>query len=169
MALTPTDNEAFLREVDDNLRRDQLTAIFTRWGKVLAGGIGLFLVLLAAFLWWQDHRAKQAGADAEQLSQALDDLEAGLPARADPVLAQLTKSPRNGYSAAARLAQAAQAEAQNRIPAAAAAYDAIAADTGLPQPTRDLALLRSVALQFDTLPPAKVVEQIGRASCRERV
>jgi len=160
LALTPTDNEAFLREVDDNLRRDQLTGFFTRWGKLLAGGVGLFLVLLAGFLWWQDHRAKQAGADAEQLSQALDDLEAGMTARADPALAQLANSPRDGYRAAARLSQAAQAAAQNKGAAAAAAYDAIAADSHMPQPTRDLALLRSVSLQFDALPPAKVVERL---------
>jgi len=160
LALTPTDNEAFLREVDDNLRRDQLTGLLTRWGKVAAGAIGLFLVLLAAFLWWQDHRAKQAGADAEQLSQALDDLEAGLPARAAPALGQLAGSPRDGYRAAARLSQAALDAAQNKTPAAAAAYDSIAADANLPQSIRDLALLRSVALQFDTLPPAKVVERL---------
>ena len=160
MALTPTDNEAFLREVDDNLRRDQLTSLFTRWGKVLAGAIGLFLLLLAAFLWWQDRRAKQAGADAEKFSQALNDLEAGLPTRAAPALAQIADSPRDGYRASARLAQAALALAQNKVPEAAASYDAIAADASLPQAVRDLALLRGVAVQFDSLPPAKVVERL---------
>lgn len=159
MALTPTDNEAFLREVDDNLRRDQLTSLFTRWGKVLAGAVGLFLVLLAAFLWWQDHRAKQAGVDAEQFSQALDDLDA-LPARAAPALAQLANSPRDGYRASARLAQAASFLTQNKLTEASTAYDAIAADTGLPQAARDLALLRGTAIQFDTLPPAKVIERL---------
>jgi hypothetical protein len=160
LALTPTDNEAFLREVDDNLRRDQLTGLLTRWGKVLAGAVGLFLVLLAAFLWWQDHRAKQAGVDAEQLSQALNDIDGGLPARAAPALTKLADSPRDGYRAAARLAQAALSLTQNKPAEAAAAYDAIAADTSLPQAARDLALLRGVAIQFDTLPPAKVVERL---------
>ena len=160
MALTPTDNEAFLREVDDNLRRDQLTGLFARWGKVLAGVVGLFLVGLAAFLWWQDHRAKQAGADAEHFTQALSDLETGMTMRAGPALAQLASSPRDGYRASARLTQAASDLQQNKTAEAIAAYDAIAADASLPQATRDVALLRSVAVQFDTLPPAKVVERL---------
>ena len=71
MALTPTENEAFLREVDENLRRDQMTGLARKWGKVAAIGVGIFLLGLGAFLWWQNHRAEQAGQEGEKLTQLL--------------------------------------------------------------------------------------------------
>ena len=41
MAVTPHTDEAFLREVDEELRRDQLTSFWTRYGRWLVGGIGI--------------------------------------------------------------------------------------------------------------------------------
>ena len=54
LASTPPDNEAFLREVDDELRRDELQSFWKRWGRWLVGGIIAALALFAAYLWWQN-------------------------------------------------------------------------------------------------------------------
>ena len=46
-------------------------------------------------------------------------------------------------------------------PAAGAAnYQAIANDAGLPQAIRDLALVRAITLQFDSIPPAAVIARL---------
>ena len=161
MALTPETNEAFLREVDDNLRRDQLQGFFTRWGKIVVAVILVGLAALALFLWWRAHQADQAGQESEQLGLALNDIETGQAAKAGPVLAGLADSSREGYRGAARLSQAASAAVRNDPKAAIAAYDAIAADTSVPQAMRDLARIRSTVLAFDTLPPATVVARMG--------
>jgi len=159
LALTPTENEAFLREVDENLRHEQMTNLARRWGKVAAVLVGVLLIGLAAFLWWQNHRAEQAGQEGEQLSQVLQDVEIGRAQASDPRLAALAQSPRDGYRGMARLTQAALTARTN--PAAAATqFQAIANDGGLPQEVRDLALLRAVTLQFDSLPPAEVVAKL---------
>lgn len=159
MALTPTENEAFLREVDENLRRDQMTSLAKKWGKLIAIAVGLLLVALAAFLWWQDHRAKQAGLEGEQFAQVLNDVEVGRAAANDPRLATLADSPRDGYRAMARLTKAGLTARTN--PASAAAeFQAIANDGSLPQVTRDLALIRATSLQYDTLAPAEVVARM---------
>jgi hypothetical protein len=159
LALTPTENEAFLREVDDNLRRDQMTGLARKWGKVAAIAVGIFLLGLGAFLWWQSHRAEQAGQEGEKLTQLLQNVQSGSARSNDPVLAELTKSPRDGYRAMARLTQA-DLTARTDPAAAATQYQAIANDDGLPQPVRDLALLRAVTLQFDSIPPAEVVARL---------
>ena len=77
MALTPTENEAFLREVDDNLRRDQMTGLARKWGTVGAVVVGLFLMGLAAFLWWRNHQLEQAGKEGEQFVQVLAAADVG--------------------------------------------------------------------------------------------
>lgn len=159
MALTPTDNEAFLREVDDDLRRDRMVHFGRRWGRPLALGLGLALALLAGFLLWQNHRKAQAGADAEAFTAVLADIDQGKANAADPRLAALAASPRDGYRGLARLT-AAGIKGRSDAKGAAADYLAIAADSGLPQPIRDLATLRGTTLQFDTLPPQAVVDRL---------
>jgi len=159
MAPAPTENEAFLREVDENLRRDQMTGLARKWGKVVAILVGIFLLALAAFLWWQNHRAEQAGQEGEQLAQVLREAEAGQVQANDPRLVALAGSPRDGYRAMARLTQAG-ITAHVDPAAAAKTYQAVADDKDLPQATRDLALIRAVTLQFDTLPPADVVARL---------
>jgi hypothetical protein len=159
LALTPTDNEAFLREVDENLRRDQMTGLAKRWGRLIGGAVIVLLALLAAFLWWRNHRAEQAGVEGEQLSAVLGDADIGRAQPTDPRLGALATSPRDGYRAMARLTQAGITAKTDPV-AAAANYQAIANDSGLPQATRDLALLRATTIQFDTLPPAEVVARM---------
>ena len=46
MALTPQNSEAFMREVDDAVRQDQLTTFWQRYGRIL---IVVLVVGLAAF------------------------------------------------------------------------------------------------------------------------
>ncbi len=159
MALTPTDNEAFLREVDDNLRRDQMTGLARRWGKLIGGLVVVLLLALAAFLWWQNHRAEQAGEEGERFSQLLSDADIGKAQPADPRIAALSASSRDGYRALARLTQAGIVAKSDPV-AAAASYQAIANDGGLPQATRDLALIRATTIQFDTLKPEEVVARL---------
>lgn len=159
MALTPTENEAFLREVDDNLRRDQMTALARRWGILIGGLVIVALIALAAFLWWRNHRAEQAGLEGEQLAQVLSDVEIGRAQPTDPRLTALASSPRDGYRAMARLTQAGIIAKTDPV-AAATNYDAIAKDTALPQAIRDLALVRATTIRFDTLPPADVVARM---------
>lgn len=159
MALTPTENEAFLREVDENLRRDQMTGLARKWGTVGAMVVGLFLIGLAAFLWWRNHQAEQAGKDGEQLVQELAAAEVGSASPSDQRLADLANSPRDGYRALARLTQAGLT-AKNDPAGGAKAYQAIADDNGLPQNIRDLATVRAVTLQFDSMAPADVVAKL---------
>ena len=45
MALTPQNNQAFLREVDEELRKEQAAALAKRWGLIIAAVI---VVTLAA-------------------------------------------------------------------------------------------------------------------------
>jgi hypothetical protein len=159
LALTPTENEAFLREVDENLRRDQMTGLARKWGRVIGALVIVLLIALAAFLWWRNHRAEQAGIEGEQLAQVLSDIDIGRAQPTDPRLAALASSPRDGYRAMARLTQAGITSRTDPV-AAAANYEAIAGDADLPKATRDLALIRATTIRFDALKPEEVVARM---------
>jgi len=160
LALTPQSNEAFFREVDDQVRQDQLFGFWQRYGRLTIALIVAALLAFAGFLWWQNHRAHQAGLDSEALMGVLNDLGEGKTKDAKPRLDKVAASPRDAYAATARLTSAAVALENGDAKGAASQYKAIAADDGLAQPFRDLALVRETAVEFDTLPPAEVISRL---------
>lgn len=160
MALTPQNEETFFREVDEELRREQLGSFWRRYGRLVAIGVMVALAVLAGFLYWQHRQAEQAGLAGERLSGALRDISENKPDAAKPVLATLSTSGIAGYRATARLTSAALALDKGDDKAAIAQYAAIAGDSGVAQPFRDLALIRQTAVEYDTLPPATVIARL---------
>lgn len=154
--------DGFLREVDEALREDQMVGALQRYGKVLGLAIAAGLLGLAGYLYW-DHTQKQDAAErSERAVLAMEKAAAG-PASADAALTEfdaLAKDGSAGSKAAAALTAAAIRAQQGKVDDASKAYAAIAADAGAPQPFRDLATLRDVALRFDALPPQQVIDRL---------
>lgn len=160
MALTPQDNEAFLREVDDALRQDQLAGFWFRYGRWLIVLVVLGFAAFGAWLWWNAHQQEQSGERGEELAKALDSVAAGDRAQAAKQAEALADASQPGYRAAAQLINAALKLEGGDDKAAIAQYRSIAADEGLAKPYRDLALVRQTALEFDSLKPQQVVDRL---------
>lgn len=160
MALPPDTADSFVREVDENLRRDQMAERARRYGGLVAGAVVLFLLAVAGYLYWQDRQRKQAEAGTEQLAGALQDIGANKLATAPATLDRLRQSDPEGVKAVAGLSRAALALQQGDRKLAASVYAAIAADESLADPYRDLALVRGTSLEFDTLKPDEVIARL---------
>ncbi|MEG3125633.1 tetratricopeptide repeat protein [Sphingomonas sp. GB1N7] len=160
MAVTPPTDEAFLREVDEELRRDQLTSFWTRYGRWLLGAIGLGLAVFGGVLYWHHRQTEAAGVQGEQLSAAIDDLTAQKTDAAAVPLEKLAGSDVGGIRASAKFSQGNVLLNKNDLKGAAAKFGEIAADTSLAQPFRDLALIRQTSAEFDTLKPDVVVTRL---------
>lgn len=160
LALTPQNNEAFLREVDDELRRDQLMTFWERYGRWTIGAIVLALAAFAGFLYWQHRRTEAAGVQGERLQAAFDALGNSQPDQAAKTLAPVAASNRDGYRALARMTQADILLSKKQDKAAAAKFAEVAADTGVAQPFRDLALIRQTAAEYDALKPQVIIERL---------
>ena len=160
MAQPPATSDAFLREVDEELRRDQIAAAWRRWGVIGIGAVVAALLLFAGWLYWNHRAEEKAGVEGEQLQAAYDQLTAGQTADADATLSKLAGSDRAGYRALAILAQADELQQKNDAKGAAAKFAAVAADDSLGQPFRDLALIRQTMIEYDTLTPQAAVERL---------
>ena len=161
MALTPDTGESFLREVDENLRRDQLADMGKQYGGWIIAGVVLFLAAIGGWLYWQDRQVKKAQEQSETLASIYADIAAEKTANVPQRLKPLEASNNDIVSATARLAQAAVALENNDRATALAKYKDVAGDDGLPRAYRDLATLRSAALEFDSLKPEQVIERLA--------
>ena len=160
MALPTDPAESFVREVDENLRRDQAQDFMKKYGPWIVGAALLFLAAVAGWIYWQDRQAAKAEAQTEQLSAIMTGIGAGQAANADSQLQPLTESDADGVRAAARLTRAAVALEKADRKTAIAEYRAVMDDEGLAQPYRDLANIRATALEFDQMQPQDVIARL---------
>ena len=167
MAVTPKTDEAFLREVDEELRRDQIVGVWTKHGRLILGVIGGGLLIFAAVLGWRYWSNSKAEGQAVKLQTALDSIAANKPADAAPALAELEASGVPGYSAAARLTEANQLYTSGKVKEAAAKFATIAGDTTLGQPVRDYATIRQTNIEFDSLAPQVIIDRLKPLATRE--
>ena len=160
MAQPPDISETFVREVDENLRRDELRDISKKYAGWLIAAVLLFLVASGGFLYWQDYQKKQSEKAVEQLAQIYTDISKGKIDTAPKRLDALTDEHAKAVRASAEFGRAAVAIAQNDTKLATAKFRALAGDTSLPKPFRDLALIRQTELEFDSLKPEEVIARM---------
>jgi hypothetical protein len=151
--------DVFMREVDDALRQDEMLGFFNRFGLPLIAVVVVGLLALAGYLWWDHSRKQQANENGEQLILALDEADAANLAGADKHLVPLAQGD-GASAAAAKLMRAGIALRQDRNGEAVKLFAEVAADKDVPQPYRDLALVREVAANFDAMAPQQVIERL---------
>jgi hypothetical protein len=161
LAEPPEYNETFLREVDENLRRDRLRELGKKYAGVLAAAVVLFLAASGGFIWWKQHQLERSEKQVEQIAEIFKNVGAGATANAPKQLDDLSGSGSKAVRATALFTRAALAVQQNDLKFATAKFREIAEDSSLPKPYRDAALLRQTALEFDQIQPAEVVSRLA--------
>jgi hypothetical protein len=156
----PDINETFVREVDENLRRDQMRDFFEKNGSWLIAAVALFLVASGGLIWWQSHQVQRSGTEVEKLAEIYKDIGSGNMAQAPQQLDELSKSGSKAVRASALFARAALALQQADAKLAISTYKSVADDNGFPDPYRHAALVRQTALEFDQLKPDEVISRL---------
>ena len=152
MALPTDSNDTFLKEVDENLRRDQFQDFFKKYGTWIAARrrpvprCGRRLDLLAG----ASARSKlpSSRSSCTPLFTDIASGQAGRPCRSGSTSS--SKSHSDVVRASAMLDRCGVALDKNDRSAAIAKYRELADDKGLPQAYRDVGTIRLTALEFDT-------------------
>ena len=152
--------EGFVREVDEALREDEMLGAFKRYAVPVGAALGVGLLALGGYLAWSNHQADVRAGQAEQIVLALDKVDSGQQDAAFAQLAPVARDSTAGDRAAARMLQAGIATRQGKLDQATQLFAQISNDDHAPKPFRDLATVRSVALNFDKLPPADVIARL---------
>jgi len=142
-------NDSFLREVQDEIRRDQLMKLWERFGVFAIAGVVLLFVGIGVYKWNESSRIareQKAGESFEAATRLAADGKSEDALRAFDAIA---KSAPGGYAALARLRIAAEHTKADKTAEALAAYEALSADSGVDQLLRDFATLQAAMLRLD--------------------
>jgi hypothetical protein len=160
LAQPPDISDTFVREVDENLRRDRIRDFFRENGAWLVFALILFLAACGGIIWYQQHREDRAAEHVEQLAQIYKDIGTGNTAKAPQQLDDLSNSSSKAVRASAMFTRAALALPQNDQKFANSTYTTIAEDSSFPDAYRNAALIRQTALEFDQLQPQDVISRL---------
>ncbi|APO68457.1 hypothetical protein IE4872_CH02852 [Rhizobium gallicum] len=136
-------DDSFIREVNEELRSDQMKGAWRRFGRYVIAIAVLIVVGTAgkvAFDYWDDNRSSGTG---DQFLAAMKLADENKSDEALGALATLEKEGHGAYPVLARM-RAASVQAQKGDNAAAiAAFEAIGKDQSVPEAVRDAARMRA--------------------------
>ena len=153
-------------EVDEEVRRDQLKKLWDQYSIYI---IGLALLIIAGVGGWRGYQyleAKKAAEAGAAFDRAAELSDQNKHAEAEAAFADLAAKAPYGYRILARLRTAAEIAARDK-PAAAKAFDDIAADTSVAASERDLARIRAAQLMLETTTYPNMLQRLEPAAGKD--
>lgn len=172
MARTPTnipaipdasrEDEVLIREIDEAVREDALYTFMRDHGLKVLGGVLALIAALGGYMVWHHFAEQKLEKQSEALIAALDAAAGNdFKGASDKVAGLVGDENSPGARTAARFIQAGAAIEAGDSAKASGLYKQIIADDSAPAALRDLARVRDVSLNYDSMKPADVIAQLG--------
>lgn len=153
------ENNEFIREVNEDYRRDKVAEIWRRYSGVIIAVAILVVAGVGGWRYWQTSQRNAAEAASQQFDEANRLARDGKVAEADKAFDALEAQGPAGYRLLAKFRSASET-AKRDASAGAAEFEAIAGDTALGDGLRDLARLRAALIRLDLPDPAPALASL---------
>lgn len=148
------------REIDEELRRDNLLKLWSRYGRYIIAIAVFALVVAGGIVAWRDHQLSERRAQSTRYAAALTLARDGKEADAVKVFAAIADEGR-GYGILASFEEAALLAKSGDREAAATAYDRISAASEFDSNLRGLAVLLSVMQRMPEADPHTTIDRLA--------
>jgi hypothetical protein len=141
--------DQFIREVDEELRREQLNTLWKRYGHYVIATCLLVVLVTAGFnglAWWKERQAERVGDLYIAADRLVQDEK---PEEAIKAFEEIASSEEGGYAAMASLRAASLKIDAGDKTGAIALFDRVSNDSSIDEILRDLARLRAAYLVLD--------------------
>jgi hypothetical protein len=149
------------REIDEELRRDNLGKLWERYGKYIVGLAVLIVAATAAVGGWRWYQERQQRAESVRFAAAAELAQKNETAQAIEAFTALAREAGGGQALVARLEAAALYAKHGDTAQAIAAYKAIADDTSVDAIYRDLATLLAALHELGEGDPKAVIAEVA--------
>jgi hypothetical protein len=147
------------REIDEELRRDNLLKLWQRYNRYIIGAVVLVLLIAGAIVAWRNHQLSLRQAQSVRYEAGLALLREGKEAEAAKLFASVGDD-HGSYAQLAAFEAADLAAKSGDRKAAIAAYDKLAAASDVDPELRDVATLLSVMNGFADSQPQAMIDRL---------
>lgn len=141
--------DSLAREVDEELRREQLLKLWEQYGIYVVAAVALVIASIGGYKYYEYRRTVAAQAAGMRMAVVSRDVAQNKTAEARQALDEIAATGPSSYAVLARLRLAAVDRSAGKATEAAAAYEAIAATSGIDPLLRDYARLQAAMLRLD--------------------
>jgi hypothetical protein len=149
------------REIDEELRRDNLLKLWSRYGRYVIAAAAVALAIAGGIVVWRNHLRSEREAQSLQYASAFSLVAAGKNADAAKVFAEIAKEG-GGYAVLAPFEEAAVLAKSGDEKGAIAVYDRLARESDIDPVFRDLARLLAVMHELPVKDPKTLVARLRR-------
>lgn len=148
------------REVNEDLRREQLKQLWNKYGKFVVAIAVLIVVAVAAYQYLDARQQRQASESGDRFQATVDLYAAGDLVSAEAAFLALAEDGHGDYPTLALMSAAGIRAETGDIAGAAAAFDAVALANNTDPALRDAARIRAALLLVDTEPLAAIRQRM---------
>jgi hypothetical protein len=148
------------REIDEELRRDNLLKLWSRYGRYIVAVVVLALLAAGAFVLWRNHQLSERQAQSARYAAAVGLVRQGKDAEAAQVFGEIAGEG-GGYGVLARFEEAELLARTGNHKGAIAIYRRIAADSDSNPAFRDLAVLLSAMQGMPDADPKATIARLA--------
>ena len=155
-----SDSDNIFREVDEDLRREQMAKIWDKYGVYIFACAALIIVVVAGYngyKWWDNKRSAEGGTAFYEATRLIDEKK---PAEAIDALTKLASTGSSGYKTLAQLRIAATKVQDGHKSEAIALYDQIA-QSGVDPILRDFSKLQAASLRLDDADQKEIKDRVA--------
>jgi hypothetical protein len=147
------------REIDEELRRDNLLKLWQRYGRYVIAAVVVVLLIAGGVVAWRNHQMTLRQAQSVRFEAALSLLREGKEAEAAKIFATVGDEG-GGYGQLAAFEAADLTAKSGDRKTAIADYDKLAASSSVDPELRDVATLLSVMSGFVDSDPQTVIDRL---------
>jgi hypothetical protein len=142
--------DSLAREIDEELRREQLLKLWDAYGTYVVAAAVLIIAGIGGFKYYEHRRTLAGEAAGARLAMAAREAAQDKKAEAQKALEDIAKTAPANYGVLARLRLAAAEREAGKTAEAAAAYEAIAKGSGADSLLAEYAQLQAATLKLDS-------------------
>jgi len=120
--------DALIREVNDELREEQMMKLWKRYGNYLVGAALVIIAIVAGYQGWKSYDISTRTSEGNRFTNAMQLAQSGDTAGALSAMTALAGDASSGYAVLAQFQQAAMLSKQGDAASAAQLYQQIARD-----------------------------------------
>lgn len=143
-------DDHLIREVEEEIRREQLKKLWDRYGIIVIAVAVLVVAGTAGYRGWEVWQDRRSAAAGDTFMAAIDAANDDRLEEAGSLLDEVEAAGVGTYDVLARMREAGLDAEAGDIEAAVAGYEAVAADGSADRALRDVATLRAAYLLVDT-------------------
>ena len=154
------------REIDEELRRDNLLQLWSRYGRYIVMVAAAAVLLAAGFVLWRNHELAERQAQSGRYAAAVGLARQNKDAEAAQVFGQIAREG-GGYGELAAFQQAALLAKTGDHKGAIAIYDRVAGDGDVGANFRNLARLLSAMQALPDADPKTVIGELAPLTAKD--